>query len=109
MGRGKPSRARKPAETPRAEGVPMAWLGAIGTVAAAGVCALLFGGDLGGDRSSRSAVTVRAIHNGDPLGVGEPGDPSAQPFDHNLTARDFDPAGEQPYAVFSASGGRKLE
>jgi hypothetical protein len=87
----------------------MAWLGAIGTVAAAGVCALMFGGNLDGDGSSHSAVSVRAIHNGDPLGVGEPGDPSAQPFDHNLTARDFDPAREQPYAVFSASDGRKLE
>ena len=108
MGKGKPSRAKTPAAKPP-EGVPMVWLGAIGTVAAAGVCGLLFGGNLGGSGASRSAVTVRAIHNGDPIGVGEPGDPSAQPFDHNLTARDFDSAGKQPYAIFSALDGRKLE
>ena len=88
-------------------GVPVAWLGAAGAVGVAGLCALLFGGV--GRSSSREAVTVRAIHNGAPLGAGETGELPAQPFEHNLTASDFDVDGGQRYSVFSAADGRRLE
>ena len=91
-------------------GVPKALLGAaVSAVAAASMCAVLLGGHFGGSRSNPSAVTVRAVHNGAALGVGEPGDPPSQPFDHKLTAGDFDAAGEQPYAVFAAVDGRRLQ
>lgn len=112
MGKGKPARPKHAAARvpDSGVGVPKALLGAaVGAVVAAGVCAVLFGGHFGGSRSNRSAVTVRAIHNGAALGVGEPGDAPSQPFDHNLTAGDFDAAGEQPYAVFAAVDGRRLE